>query len=94
MDKLSAMRLIGAALTYGLWLRGIARLEPQTVSLLGMLSRVVAIALGWLFLGQGLGPMQVLGAVASWRRSGVDSGCLDMRGEADAGFWCRRTQES
>jgi probable blue pigment (indigoidine) exporter len=56
--------LIGAALTYGLWLRGIARLEPQTVSLLGMLSRVVAIALGWLFLGQGLGPMQVLGAVA------------------------------
>lgn len=56
--------LIGAALTYGLWLRGIARLEPQTVSLLGMLSPVVAVALGWQFLGQALGPVQVLGAVA------------------------------
>lgn len=56
--------LIGAALTYGLWLRGIARLEPQTVSLLGMLSPVVAVALGWQVLGQGLGPVQALGAVA------------------------------
>jgi probable blue pigment (indigoidine) exporter len=55
--------LVGAALTYGLWLRGIARLEPQTVSMLGMLSPVVAVALGWLFLGEALGPFQVLGAV-------------------------------
>lgn len=55
--------LVGAALTYGLWLRGIARLEPQTVSMLGMLSPVVAVALGWLFLGEALGPIQVLGAV-------------------------------
>lgn len=54
---------IGAALTYILWLRGIARLEPQSVSLLGMLSPVVAVALGWLFLGQGLGPVQIFGAV-------------------------------
>lgn len=56
--------LIGAALTYGLWLRGIARLEPQTVSLLGMLSPVVAVALGWLVLDQALGLVQVLGAAA------------------------------
>ncbi|MCZ0963762.1 EamA family transporter [Paracoccus benzoatiresistens] len=56
--------LIGAALTYGLWLRGIARLEPQTVSLLGMLSPVVAVVLGWQVLGEALGPVQVLGAVA------------------------------
>jgi probable blue pigment (indigoidine) exporter len=58
------LALVGAALTYGLWLRGIARLDPQTVSLLGMLSPVVAVALGWQFLGQGLGFIQVLGAIA------------------------------
>lgn len=54
--------LIGAAATYILWLRGIARLEPQAVSILGMLSPVVAVALGWTFLGQALGPVQMLGA--------------------------------
>lgn len=55
--------LVGAALTYILWLRGIARLEPQSVALLGMLSPVVAVALGWLFLGERLGPVQIFGAV-------------------------------
>lgn len=54
--------LVGAALTYGLWLRGIARLDAPSVSLLGMLSPVVAVALGWVVLGEGLGPVQVAGA--------------------------------
>ena len=54
--------LIGAALTYVLWLRGIARLEPQSVSLLGMLSPVVAVALGWVVLDEALGPLQLVGA--------------------------------
>lgn len=54
--------LVGAAATYVLWLRGIARLEPQTVSLLGMLSPVVAVGLGWAVLGQSLGPLQMIGA--------------------------------
>lgn len=55
--------LVGAALTYVLWLRGIARLEPQSVALLGMLSPVVAVALGWLLLGERLGFVQIFGAV-------------------------------
>lgn len=62
--------LVGAAFTYVLWLRGIARLEPQSVALLGMLSPVVAVILGWLVLGQALGPVQVAGAAlvlgATW----------------------------
>ena len=66
--------LIGAALTYGLWLRGIARLEPQTVSLLGMQSPVVAVALVWQFLGQGLDQSRSWAQSPCWCRSGLDSG--------------------
>lgn len=55
--------LIGAALTYWLWFRGIARLEPGAVSMLGMMSPVTAVLLGWLWLGQGLTPLQIVGAV-------------------------------
>lgn len=54
--------LIGAAGTYWFWLRGIARLGPAPVALLGMLSPVTAVVLGWLWLDQGLTPTQILGA--------------------------------
>jgi probable blue pigment (indigoidine) exporter len=39
--------LIGAALTYWLWFRGLARLEPGAASMLGMMSPVTAVILGW-----------------------------------------------
>lgn len=55
--------LVGAALTYWLWFRGVARIEPGAVSMLGMMSPVTAVALGWIWLGQALSPMQVIGAV-------------------------------
>ncbi|MGO4840861.1 EamA family transporter, partial [Rhizobiaceae sp. 2RAB30] len=50
--------LIGAALTYILWFRGIARLEPSVVSPLGFLSPMTAVILGWSVLGQSLSPLQ------------------------------------
>ncbi|MDX5370991.1 MAG: DMT family transporter [Pseudomonadaceae bacterium] len=55
------LSLIGAALTYLLWFRGIARLEPATVSSLGFLSPVSAVLLGWMLLQQSLSPLQMLG---------------------------------
>nr|WP_321526995.1 EamA family transporter [uncultured Cohaesibacter sp.] len=55
--------LIGAAFTYWLWFRGVARLEPSAVSMLGMMSPVTAVALGWLWLGQTLSAVQLIGAV-------------------------------
>lgn len=55
--------LIGAALTYFFWFRGIARLGPTVVTSFGFLSPLTAVLLGWLLLGQSLGPMQVIGAV-------------------------------
>lgn len=55
--------LIGAALTYWVWFRGIARLEPSSVSMLGMLSPLTAVLLGWVVLGEVLTPVQLAGAV-------------------------------
>ncbi|WP_321342956.1 EamA family transporter [Breoghania sp.] len=54
--------LIGAAATYAIWFRGVARIEPGTVSMLGMMSPVTAVTLGWIWLGQALDPLQLLGA--------------------------------
>lgn len=53
--------LIGAALTYVLWFRGISRLEPTLVSPLGFLSPTTAVILGWLVAGQSLSPAQLIG---------------------------------
>ena len=55
--------LIGAALTYVLWVRGIARIEPAAVSVLGFLSPAIAVLLGWFFLHQSLTPVQIVGVV-------------------------------
>lgn len=54
--------LIGAALTYVLWFRGIGRLAPSVVSSLLFLSPLTAMLLGWGFLGQSLTVLQVTGA--------------------------------
>lgn len=54
--------LIGSAATYWIWFRGIARIDPGAVSMLGMMSPVTAVILGWVWLNQTLGPQQILGA--------------------------------
>ncbi len=59
---LAWLGLVGAAATYALWFRGIARMEPGAVSMLGMMSPVTAVLLGWVVLGQALSPLQALGA--------------------------------
>ncbi|MFJ6327472.1 MULTISPECIES: EamA family transporter [unclassified Rhizobium] len=53
--------LIGAALTYALWFRGIGRLAPTAVSSLLFLSPLTAVLLGWVFLGQSLTVLQITG---------------------------------
>lgn len=60
---LAYMSLIGGALTYILWFRGLARIDPSQVSLLGVLSPLSAVILGWLLLGETLTPNQMLGAL-------------------------------
>ncbi len=53
--------LIGGLLTYTLWFRGIGRLPVAGVAVLGLLSPLVAAALGALLLGENLGIVQLLG---------------------------------
>lgn len=53
--------LIGAAATYIIWFRGVSRIEPALVSSLGFLSPTTAVILGWIFLGQSLTMVQILG---------------------------------
>ncbi|HEV7309242.1 EamA family transporter [Ensifer sp.] len=55
------LSIIGAALTYALWFRGVARLEPAAVSALLFLSPLTAVLLGWVFLGQTLNAFQAVG---------------------------------
>ncbi|MEV0838586.1 EamA family transporter [Actinocatenispora sera] len=54
---------VGTLLAYGLWFTGIGRLPVTALSFLPLLSPVVAAAVGWLVLGQSLGPLQVAGFV-------------------------------
>ncbi|MER8368859.1 DMT family transporter [Mesorhizobium sp. M0991] len=60
---LAWLGLIGAALTYVLWFRGIARLESSVVSSLLFLSPVTAVLLGWVLLDQTLTLPQIAGVV-------------------------------
>jgi len=53
--------LVGAALTYIVWFRGVARLEPSAIAPLAFLSPVTAVILGWALLEQSLSAWQVLG---------------------------------
>ncbi len=63
LGALVYLGLMGAALTYFLWFRGLARLGHATVSLLALLSPVTAVGIGWLVLDQSLTVFQCLGVL-------------------------------
>ncbi|MFI9010118.1 EamA family transporter [Actinosynnema sp. NPDC053489] len=54
--------LVGGAPAYALWFRGVRELAATQVTFLGLLSPVVATAVGWLALGQGFTAWQAVGA--------------------------------
>lgn len=60
---LTWLGLVGMALTYLLWLRGITRLDSSVVSPLLLLSPITAVLLGWLFLDQTLTALQIAGGI-------------------------------
>lgn len=63
LGALVYLGLIGAALTYFLWFRGLARLGHATVSLLALLSPVTAVGIGWFALDQILTVAQCFGVL-------------------------------
>ncbi|WP_261994143.1 EamA family transporter [Streptomyces sp. t39] len=56
------LSLIGAAVAYALWFRGIRELPPTAVSFLGLLSPLVATVLGVIVAGERLNALQAVGA--------------------------------
>ncbi|PWN01623.1 EamA family transporter [Nocardioides silvaticus] len=53
--------IVGGLVAYTLWFRGIGRLPVTSVAMLGLLSPIVAAALGALVLGETFAPLQVAG---------------------------------
>ena len=61
LAALAWLGLMGAALTYVIWFRGIARLDATVVSPLLFISPLTAVTLGWTFLDQTLSSIQIAG---------------------------------
>lgn len=55
------LAVIGGALAYWLWFRGVSRLPATSVAFLALLSPLSAAVIGWAALGQALTPLQLLG---------------------------------
>jgi probable blue pigment (indigoidine) exporter len=60
---LAYLGLVGAALTYIIWLRGIRIIQPTAASILGLLSPMSAALLGWFFLNETLSIPQSIGMI-------------------------------
>jgi probable blue pigment (indigoidine) exporter len=58
------LTLVGTALAYFLWFRGVTSLAPARVTVLALLSPTVAAGLGWAVLAQSLSAGQLVGAAA------------------------------
>ncbi|MET7379250.1 EamA family transporter [Streptomyces sp. NPDC005526] len=56
--------IVGALIAYVLWFRGLSRLPALAASFLSFASPLCATILGYLFLGESLRPLQLLGAAA------------------------------
>ncbi|WP_434353721.1 EamA family transporter [Psychrobacter sp. HD31] len=55
------LTIFGALLAYVLWFRGIEKVNPVSVSMLGALSPITATIIGWACLGESLSVLQMLG---------------------------------
>ncbi|WP_242624693.1 EamA family transporter [Krasilnikovia cinnamomea] len=60
------LSVVGTALAYTVWFRGLERLPTAQVSLLALLSPVVATVVGWAVLGQRLTAAQLVGMVVAF----------------------------
>jgi probable blue pigment (indigoidine) exporter len=57
------LSLVGCALAYSLWFRGIGRLPVAATSVLALIAPVVAAVIGFVALDQSLTPLQLVGVV-------------------------------
>ncbi|MFE3458419.1 EamA family transporter [Nocardiopsis aegyptia] len=57
--------IVGALISYALWFRGLERLPALAVSFLSFASPLAATVLGFVFVGETLTPVQLLGALGA-----------------------------
>ncbi|MEU8518102.1 EamA family transporter [Streptomyces sp. NBC_01216] len=60
------LALGNTAVSYLLWFRGVELLSASSVTLLGPLSPITAAVIGWVALGQSLGPVQLAGMAVAF----------------------------
>jgi len=63
LGALAYLGLLGAGLTFAVWIRGLQRLPASRIAILGLLSPVTALTLDVLVLHKTLSSVQVLGVV-------------------------------
>ena len=71
------LTLIGTALAHFLWFQGVSELAPTRVTMLALLSPVVATIMGWIALGQSLSAGNLPARRWCWARS-----CLVLPGRS------------
>lgn len=76
---LAYLGLIGAGLTYVIWLRGIKLLQPTAVSILGLFSPLSAAILGWIFISETLNATQLMGMLVVFASVLIGQFALRMR---------------
>jgi probable blue pigment (indigoidine) exporter len=90
VGALAFLAIIGGALAYTLWFRGIGALGAGAAAPLALLSPVIAVVIGWLVLGQTLSVLQtagilvVLGSVWVSQRAQRPAAAQPVLREADA----------
>jgi len=73
--------LAGTAVAYSLWFRGIGHLPASVVTFLSLTVSISAAAIGWIWLGQSLTPLQILGGVLAL--GAIAAGALISRAPTD-----------
>src|SRR5690606_32932088 len=60
------LAVIGGAIAYWIWFRGVSRLPATSVAFLILLSPLSAAVIGWVALGEALSPLQMIGMVIAF----------------------------
>ena len=93
-------RVVGCALAYSIWFRGIGKLPVAATSVLTLIAPIVAAVIGFVALDQTLTPLQLVGVavilsavtITQWSAARRASVAGDPRGSPVGGTELRRSR--